>query len=590
MTLLQKFKISRHQLWPKMDPSLEGAQQEIPFKINRFVLLVISLIYTSTSACVYFNWHSMRDILYEAGRYAELNTGDEVDKTNSLQYKQINRLYPTTLAIHFTTSVFCGFLYDHIGPKLTAALGQFFNILCWIFLSINTTSFNSTLIGFVFMGLGADTAFIPVLTIANLFPDASTFILTLIGAAASLSFAVPVTLSGVMKLFPGISFTGVCYLYIFVILVPCLITALLLFPLKPFKGIDDYEREKKIVDTHNIEDLSIVNEAANKNHQENAYGNGNANGAGEMQTAVNTSTQGQGSNIAELGKVESTEVFHLPYRRGSESHVALKPKVELNNGVDEEQPTENVKNGEEKKKSSYTELATLNEKEIERNFHLASIKLFFKLLITFPSITVITYFTIFNISIVYYGLVNETYFHYDPLITTLINILFPLSCIPCIFFGRIVNRYGAAVVIIMMNACSALMHLTALLKYRIFGIFSAVFNMFATSMYTSQTYCFIQNAFPTIVFGKFIGFSSLCGGLFSLLAQPLYDYSTSADGQVLDPSNAAYAFIGIFTVLFIPLTILKIKNYERVPEMFNNKSFKKSPSANNPYDTEMSKI
>ncbi|ETB60646.1 hypothetical protein YYC_02270 [Plasmodium yoelii 17X] len=481
----------------KTNPNLPGAKQKTPLNIHRFYLLLIIVIYTAASACIYFDWTAIRNLLLSVGKYEHLNVNKYDDITLSPQYKKINNLYPMTLAIHFTMSVFCGFLYDHIGPKFTAIIGQGFNIISWIFLSIDSTKIDTTLIGFVFLGLGADTAFIPILTVSNLYPDISTFILTVIGAAASLSFAVPATLNFIYKKYPHLPFYYICYGYIFIILIPCLLVAIFLLPMKPFKGLDYY--------------LENDQESDAKNKEQNSC-----------------------------------------------NDIEMQPSL--------------IKNG--KKNVSNNE----NKNEITKNiiegddFHKQSILLFFKVLLSYPSICIIVYFILFNISTVFYGMVTDIYFSYNKSIINVINILMPISFIPCIIFGRFINKYGAAIIIILMNAFSALMHLTALIKHQVAGLISAFLYMCAASIYTSQIYCFLLNAFPSVVFGKLLGITSLFGGIFSLFCEKLYDNISNSSGNKNDPTNISILLAISFIIMFLPLSILYTRNYEKNIESTNSEN------------------
>ncbi|KJP89207.1 hypothetical protein AK88_01085 [Plasmodium fragile] len=539
----------------KADPNLPGAQQKTPFNIGRCLLLVIIVIYTATSACIYFDWSAIRNLLLSVGKYKSLNTIEYPDITLSPQYKRINSLYPMTLAIHFTMSVFCGFLFDHIGPKFTAIIGQTCNIISWVLLSIDTTKVDTTFLSFVFLGLGADTAFIPVLTISNLFPDASTFILTVVGAAASLSYAVPATLNFICRKYPSLAFPYICYGYIFLILVPCLLVAIFLLPLKPFKGLD-YYLEKEQSRKSSIEgnghrgrgDTRIVTSQTNDEVDV------------EMHPFDNEPSEGyKGRNGNHTNTTPSTW--------GSTLKNGQKAKEKFASGTSRK--SMNSKGGASTMSGVHKKQETKSSKALSHegsDFHKKSITLFFKVLLSYPSICIIVYFVIFNISTVFYGMVTDTYFSYDLSIINVINIMMPISCIPCIIFGRFINKYGAAIIIILMNACSAIMHLTALIKHRTAGLVSAFLYMCVTSIYTSQIYCFIQNSFPSVVFGKLLGFASLCGGLFSLLCENLYNQILSTDGKSIDPTNVVLLLVIVFIIMFLPLTILYMRNYERAIE------------------------
>ncbi|SBT70254.1 novel putative transporter 1, putative [Plasmodium malariae] len=566
-------------LWLKTDPNLPGARQKTPLNISRFYLLIIIVIYTAVSACIYFDWSAIRKLLLNVGKYKHLNLGEYNDITVTPQYKKINNLYPITLAIHFTTSVFCGFLYDHIGPKFTAMLGQIFNIICWLFLSIDSTTIDTTLIGFIFLGLGADTAFIPILTISNLYPDASTFILTVVGAAASLSYAVPATLNLICTHYPNIAFSTICYGYILLILLPCLLIAIFLLPVKPFKGLDYYieNNEENVRYLDGLEEggggrgekLSKVYMHDDVELQRSNIDSSNVGRSNIGRSNIGSSNIGS-SNIGS-SNIGSSNIGSSNIDGSDKSAEKVGKKKKKKNNKNKFLTNEEG-NKSEHTKSTISDDTINNDKmtntsrsivEDGDDFHKKNILLFFKILVSYPSICIITYFILFNISTVFYGMVTDTYFSYDRSIINIINILMPISCIPCIIFGRFINKYGAAIMIILMNACSALMHLTALIKHKVAGLISAFLYMCVTSIYTSQIYCFIQNSFPSTIFGKLLGIASLCGGLFSLLCDKLYDHIISKDGTSIDPTNVVVLLVIALIIMFLPLSILYVRKYER---------------------------
>ncbi|SOV73580.1 novel putative transporter 1 [Plasmodium sp. gorilla clade G3] len=553
----------------KTDPDLPGAKQKTPLNIKRFYLLIILVIYTATSACIYFDWSAIRNLLLHVGKYKHLNVDEYSDITLSPQYKRINGLYPLTLAVHFTTSVFCGFLYDHIGPKFTAIIGQLFNIICWILLSIDIKGIDTTLWGFIFLGLGADTAFIPVLTVSNLYPDASTFILTVIGAAASLSYAVPATLNLVLKYFPNLSFSYICYGYIILILIPCLLTAAFLLPLKPFKALDFYlEKNNETTKYTNGEGRSKSSNNNYTNEEDEFNFKNNISGMIDKDNTeknINTDENNyhNDDNISSNDLENNIKTNHINNNNSNNNN-----SYNYNNNITKKNTKINDQSKVKIDKSIDTNKNILHDEE---DFHKKSIFLFFKILISYPSVCVITYFILFNISTVFYGMVTDTYFSYDRSIINVINILMPLSSIPCVIFGRFINKYGASVIILTINTISVLMHLSALIKFRFSGLCSAFFYMCVTSVYTSQIYCFIQNSFPSIVFGKLLGFASLCGGIFSLLCEKLYDLIIIKDSSSIDPTNISLLIVITLIIMFLPLSILYVRKYERSIENFGEK-------------------
>ncbi|CAD2096418.1 novel putative transporter 1, putative [Plasmodium vinckei brucechwatti] len=316
-----------------------------------------------------------------------------------------------------------------------------------------------------------------------------------VGSAASLSYSVPATLNFIYKKYPHLPFYYIFYGYIFIILIPCLLVAIFLLPVKPFKGLDYYLE----------------------------------NGQESKQTTEEL-----------IGLTDDAEMQPRSIQNGN---------TYVSNNVNKKEATKNILEGED--------------------FHKQSILLFFKVLLSYPSICIIIYFILFNVSSVFYGMTTDIYFSYDMPIINIINVLMPLSFIPCIIFGRFINKYGATIVIILINAFSTLMHLTALTQHQLTVIISVLLYMCITSIYTSQFYCFLSRVFPSVIFGKLLGITSLFGGMFSLFCEKLYGSISNSSENKNDPTTISILLAIFFIIMFLPITILYIRNYEKNIESVN---------------------
>ncbi|CDJ49087.1 Chromosome II, complete genome, related [Eimeria brunetti] len=152
------------------------------------------------------------------------------------QDASVQSLFVITLATHCTMSAIAGAMMDTLGPKITSMIGQCFHIIAWSLISTLTAESNAQVyLGFIFMGLGADTAFLPTLLITRLFPGAAATVITLIGSASSASFAIPLILNSYLT---GNGISG-CWWYVG--FGPCLflLIAALSMPLKAYKVFED---------------------------------------------------------------------------------------------------------------------------------------------------------------------------------------------------------------------------------------------------------------------------------------------------------------------------------------------------------------
>lgn len=123
----------------------------------------------------------------------------------------------------------------------------------------------------------------------------------------------------------------------------------------------------------------------------------------------------------------------------------------------------------------------------------------------------------------------------------------PLSCIPCVIFGRCSDWIGILPVMVMVNAAGLLACLCSLWQQPGAGYASALFFMVYMSMFGSQVFIYIERNFPAKHFGRLIGLAELTGGLLSLLCNPLYS-------AAVDSSSEGYGIFGV--QLFLVVLIL----------------------------------
>lgn len=86
------------------------------------------------------------------------------------QNSAVGNIFVTCLAFAFSFSLAAGLLLDYLGPRLTALIGQVMNALAWILLAFGSESSQTYIAAFIFMGIGSDIGYLPLLSAANLFP------------------------------------------------------------------------------------------------------------------------------------------------------------------------------------------------------------------------------------------------------------------------------------------------------------------------------------------------------------------------------------------------------------------------------------
>lgn len=185
------------------------ALEEVPLLSSkrRGLMLGVCTLQAAVTGCVYLGWSPLSSLLLRAevfsreceregdGSFRGDRRGSGEEFICDAQDAAVQHLYGFTLAVHFTTSALAGCLVDTLGPKVTSVLGQAFNCAGWgLLASMDALSHARVYLSFLFIGMGADTAFLPTLVVSRLFPRASGLVIALLGAACSVSFAIPLLL------------------------------------------------------------------------------------------------------------------------------------------------------------------------------------------------------------------------------------------------------------------------------------------------------------------------------------------------------------------------------------------------------------
>lgn len=223
---------------------LPGAQQPTPLNLNRYVLLFLYIVQTFMTGCVYFGWAPLSAMLLKAevfsfkceknaeGEFVDDQRKDDHNYICNDQDAAVQSLFVISLAVHCTMSALAGTMMDILGPKITSMIGQCFHIIGWSLIStLTATSHAAVYLGFIFIGLGADTAFLPTLLVTRLFPGAAATVITVIGSASSASFAIPLILH---EYFTNNGISG-CWWYVGFGPGLFLLIDFLVMPLRPFK-------------------------------------------------------------------------------------------------------------------------------------------------------------------------------------------------------------------------------------------------------------------------------------------------------------------------------------------------------------------
>lgn len=226
-------------------PALTAAKtQRTPCGVNRYLLLCVYFFYSFLTARVYFAWPSLSNLLFRSNAYEWLCDGASPDlrlpENGGRRYRceaqnsQVGSLFVTCLTFAFSCSLLAGILLDFLGPKITALIGQLCNMLAWLLLAFAGKGSQTYFPAFIFMGIGSDVGYLPVLSSANLFPGHEGLVVACLGAAKSLSFAIPAILDAIELGLEKSTLQDVSLGYVAIGPGFCVLLSLVLIPLQAF--------------------------------------------------------------------------------------------------------------------------------------------------------------------------------------------------------------------------------------------------------------------------------------------------------------------------------------------------------------------
>lgn len=166
-------------------PAVVAAKtQPRPCGVSRYFVLVIYVLYAFLTARVYFAWPNLSNLLFRSEAYswlcktylAEGHPDMRLEAHGGKRYiceeqnSAVGNIFVTCLAFAFSFSLAAGLFLDYLGPRITAVIGQVMNALAWVLLAFGSEKAQTYIAAFIFMGIGSDIGYLPLLSSANLFP------------------------------------------------------------------------------------------------------------------------------------------------------------------------------------------------------------------------------------------------------------------------------------------------------------------------------------------------------------------------------------------------------------------------------------
>lgn len=561
--VLARWMLSIRKVLPRSD--LPGARQPTPLNLNRYVLLLVYLLYIACTGVCFYGWPALAGIVFRNEGFASQcrrnpDTGEyeeDLRKTEGKPYicdeqdGSVQKLYTMTCAICSTMCAFAGALMDFAGPRWTAILGQMANLSGWLLLSFSARTDVFYYLAFTMLGLGADTAFLPTFSITRLFPGSSGLIITVLGSAVSASYAVPLVLLEIMETY-NLSSGTVCLGYACLCPLSCVMVAAVFMPRRGFllggrpagetlKGVKFHGEPAKEADEVNVpsekgegKELAVESGMTDDNGRlvdagsEGEFEYGEQIDSRVVDFVDDTTAGSSASTLMSRRSPETQQDSNdTGLIRGDETPAVCAASVPRSDNKAKTK-SEGVK--EEPGKTSL-ELEGHSRVSRESRRRPRCVKclglrseLFFRQLVSERYVLIVLYKIGVVVAAAYFQQASRRTFSEE--VVRVRGIILPFAFVPCIFLGKLADTLNITRVLFIINTAGICMYGFSFWRSYACGCVSVVFFTVYMSMYSSQIFVYVESTFAPQDFGKLGGLTLMIGGLVGLLTNPLYERVT----------------------------------------------------------------
>lgn len=551
---------------------LAAKTQPKPCGVSRYFLLVIYVLYAFLTARVYFAWPNLSNLLFRSEAYGWLCNGQvdmRLPEHGGKRYiceeqnSAVGNIFVMCLAFAFSFSLAAGLLLDYLGPRITAVIGQIMNGLAWILLAFGSQKTQTYIAAFIFVGIGSDIGYLPLLSSANLFPGHEGLIVAILGASKSASFAIPLILDKIEAGNEAIGLREVCLGYAIIGPGLCLVLALILVPYKHFQPWNEFTEIEKGGDYHHP--IQRVNDSFASIEAHAWRDSFSSFHEGQWPLHLHDGPSGYSSDG---GRRNNRQFLDVP--RPSPPLTGRKLGGSQGVGAEEERQNEQEsqkKQTEGKKDGGVEEAPAIYQAtrmSVERGGAGNAETLdqlaggtqektpsFVKQFTSSYAICIVVYSILKAIMYAFYTTAAENLLGKE--VNDFMGAVLPFSLFPCIVIGKVVDMVGIMPVLFLLNACITLAYGFSMIPSLHTAYASALLYICYVSFYSSQSYCFVSDTFSSSHFGKIVGTIHLIAGFLSLLKIPMQKLVVEVFGSDYHyPSLIMLLFCGTnFVVLLV---------------------------------------
>ncbi|PFH38064.1 hypothetical protein BESB_004050 [Besnoitia besnoiti] len=565
---------------------LPGANQKTPLGLNRYVLLLVYVLYVTCTGVFFHGWPAVALLIFQNEGFQSLcardpETGDYVEDRRvegkpyicDNQDAAVQKLYTMTSAICSTMCAFAGALLDYAGPRWTAVLGQTGNFLGWLCLSFSYRSDAFYYVGLTLIALGADTAFLPTFSLTRLFPGSGGLILTILGSAVSASYALPLILNAVIEAY-RFSFQSVALVYACMCPLMCILIALVLMPRNGFVAMPEEPDPGEETYSPPVGRRGDALHGDQDGERDTSSCDGGK--AVELEAGISGAAAQQESVSAsrlDAGRISSADRGGIAAEARLLQQASSSSDTRLHGGESSTAAAEGAG------RSGYGQKGTT---ECERQAGVSGnregswvrqalnscggprMQLFYRQFLSERYALIVLYKVGVVLTAAYFQQASRRLFSED--VVHIRGVILPFAFIPCILLGKLADVIGICRVLFLMVFFGVGMYGFSLSSSFVCGCISVVLFMFYMSLYSSQVFVYVESTFSPDDFGKLGGLTLMIGGLLMLVMNPLYVHVTLRMSRG-DPFSMQIAMLAVLALQFVWISRLYIL-WKRDPHPF----------------------
>eukprot|EP01056_Protomagalhaensia_sp_Gyna25_P000095 Protomagalhaensia_sp_Gyna_25__94@NODE_1048_length_2254_cov_171_526411_g835_i0_p1_GENE_NODE_1048_length_2254_cov_171_526411_g835_i0NODE_1048_length_2254_cov_171_526411_g835_i0_p1_ORF_typecomplete_len534_score83_76MFS_1/PF07690_16/1_7e03MFS_1/PF07690_16/4e15MFS_1/PF07690_16/7_7e08Sugar_tr/PF00083_24/4_7e02Sugar_tr/PF00083_24/2_3e10_NODE_1048_length_2254_cov_171_526411_g835_i04322033 len=202
---------------------------------NKWIQVIIYTIACLTTCCIYYGWQPFSAMMFHSGAYEWRCTTNDIDDPDGLvlcteQDKAVTLLYSIAAGSEYISAAVGGIMLDHVGPRLTAFIGELIFAVSIALMAYSSQSFQAYIPSIILQGFCVNIVAFPALTMMESWPGRAALVVAIVVGAQSGAALIPSILWKLWNHNVEYSFSGIWMTYLAAIWLPVSVLYILALP------------------------------------------------------------------------------------------------------------------------------------------------------------------------------------------------------------------------------------------------------------------------------------------------------------------------------------------------------------------------